>query len=59
MRAAAFSVPPQQLISCDGGIVEIGAEIQYGICDLVTMNNEIMDIYFLITHLKVKISKYT
>ena len=43
MRAAAFSVPPQQLISCDGGIVEIGAEIQYGICDLVTMNNEIMD----------------
>ena len=43
MRAAAFSVPPQQLISCDGGIVEIGAEIQYGICDLVTMNNEVMD----------------
>ena len=30
VRAAAFSVPPQQLITCDGGIVEMGAEIQYG-----------------------------
>ena len=43
MRAAAFLIPPQQFISCDGGIVEIGAEIQYGICDVVTMDNEITD----------------
>ena len=43
MRAAAFSVPPQQFISCDGGIVEIGAEIQYGIVDVVTMVSEIVD----------------
>ena len=25
---AAFSVPPQQLITHDGGIIEIGAEVQ-------------------------------
>ena len=43
VRAAAFSVPPQQFISCDGGIVEIGAEIQYGIVDVVTMVSEIVD----------------
>jgi len=28
VRAAAFSVPPQQFITADGGIVEMGAEIQ-------------------------------
>ena len=28
VRAAAFAVPPQQFITCDGGIVEMGAEIQ-------------------------------
>ena len=26
---AAFSVPPQQLITHDGGIIEIGAEVTY------------------------------
>ncbi len=34
VRAAAFSVPPQQFITCDGGIIEMGAEIQYGIVDV-------------------------
>jgi len=43
VRAAAFSVPPQQLITCDGGIVEMGAEIQYGIVDVVTMVSEVAD----------------
>ncbi len=33
VRAAAFAVPPQQFITYDGGIVEMGAEIQ------VTYNN--------------------
>jgi len=28
VRAAAFAVPPQQFITFDGGIVEMGAEIQ-------------------------------
>lgn len=43
MRAAAFSVPPQQFITCDGGIIEMGAEIQYGIVDVVTMVSEVAD----------------
>ena len=43
VRAAAFSVPPQQLITCDGGIVEMGADIQYGIVDVVTMVSEVAD----------------
>ena len=43
VRAAAFSVPPQQFITCDGGIVEMGAEIQYGIVDVVTMVSEVAD----------------
>lgn len=43
VRAAAFAVPPQQFITCDGGIVEMGAEIQYGIVDVVTMISEVAD----------------
>ncbi len=43
VRAAAFSVPPQQFITADGGIVEMGAEIQYGIVDVVTMIREVAD----------------
>merc|ERR1712110_391025 len=43
VRAAAFSVPPQQLITCDGGIIEMGAEIQYGIVDVVTIVSEVAD----------------
>jgi len=40
---SAFSVPPQQLITNDGGIIEIGAEIQYGITDVVVMVREVAD----------------
>ena len=36
-------MPPQQFITCDGGIVEMGAEIQYGIVDVVTMVSEVAD----------------
>lgn len=43
VRASAFSVPPQQFITVDGGIVEMGAEIQYGIVDVVTMISEVAD----------------
>ena len=43
VRAAAFAVPPQQFITVDGGIVEMGAEIQYGIVDVVTMVTEVAD----------------
>merc|ERR1711983_414284 len=43
VRAAAFSVPPQQFITSDGGIVEVGGEIQYGIVDVVTMVSEVAD----------------
>ena len=40
---SAFSVPPQQLITNDGGIIEIGAEMQYGITDVVVMVREVAD----------------
>jgi len=43
VSASAFSVPPQQLITNDGGIIEIGAEIQYGITDVVVMVREVAD----------------
>ena len=36
-------MPPQQFITCDGGIIEMGAEIQYGIVDVVTMVSEVAD----------------
>jgi hypothetical protein len=37
------SVPPQQFITVDGGIVEVGAEVQFGIVDIVTMVKEVAD----------------
>lgn len=43
VRASAFAVPPQQFITVDGGIVEMGAEIQYGIVDVITMVSEVAD----------------
>jgi len=43
VQASAFSVPPQQFISRDGGIAEMGAEIQYGIVDVETMVREVAD----------------
>ena len=51
VRAAAFAVPPQQFITCDGGIVEMGAEIQYGIVDVITMVSEVAD--HQVTHLQI------
>lgn len=51
VRAAAFAVPPQQFITCDGGIVEMGAEIQVleGPLIFVSMSL-IIFIYFLVWH---------
>jgi len=43
VQASAFSVPPQQFISKDGGIAEMGAEIQYEIVDVETMVKEVAD----------------
>jgi len=40
---SAFSVPPQQFISQDGGIIEMGADIQYLIVDVETMVKEVAD----------------
>ena len=37
VRATAFAVPPQQFITWDGGIVEMGADVQYCINDVVTI----------------------
>lgn len=43
MRASAFSVPPQQFVTSDGGIAEMGGDIQYGIVDVVTMVSEVVN----------------
>ena len=43
VRASAFSVPPQQFVTSDGGIAEMGGDIQYGIVDVVTMVSEVVD----------------
>jgi len=40
---SAFSVPPQQLITHDGGIIEIGAEVQYVVSDCVALVREVAD----------------
>ncbi len=43
MEFYLVSVPPQQFITVDGGIVEVGAEVQFGIVDIVTMVKEVAD----------------
>merc|ERR1711983_320471 len=43
VRASAFSVPPQQFVTSDGGIAEMGGDIQYGIVDVVTMVSEVFN----------------
>jgi len=43
IQASAFSVPPQQFISSDGGIVEMGAEVYFVITDVATMVKEVAD----------------
>ena len=43
VRASAFSVPPQQFITQDGGIMDMGAEIQFEITDVETMVREVVD----------------
>ncbi|KAF2353245.1 SCP2 sterol-binding domain [Trinorchestia longiramus] len=34
MRTKAFSVPPQQVITCDNGIVELGCDVKYRVSDV-------------------------
>jgi len=43
VRASAFSVPPQQFITQDGGIMEMGAEVQFEFTDVETMVREVRD----------------
>ena len=43
VRASAFSVPPQQFITQDGGIMEMGCEVQFEITDVETMVREVVD----------------
>jgi len=43
VRASAFSVPPQQFITQDGGIMEVGADVQFEITDVETMVREVVD----------------
>ena len=50
---AAFSVPPQQLITHDGGIIEIGAEVQ------MIMVQMVMDMIIIDLIMIMKMTKMT
>ena len=48
LQASAFSVPPQQFISSDGGIVEMGAEVYFIFClSIVEMGASVYFIYII------------
>ena len=48
LQASAFSVPPQQFISSDGGIVEMGAEVYFIFClSIVEMGAKVYFIYII------------
>jgi len=40
---SAFSVPPQQIITHDGAIIEIGAEVHYAVTDCVALVSQVAD----------------
>lgn len=41
MRTKAFSVPPQQLITADNGIIEMGCEVKYRISDVQQLTTSV------------------
>ncbi|XP_050716466.1 stomatin-like protein 1 isoform X2 [Eriocheir sinensis] len=41
MRTKAFSVPPQQLITADNGIIEMGCEVKYRISDVQRLTTSV------------------
>ncbi|XP_069971011.1 stomatin-like protein 1 [Penaeus vannamei] len=41
MRTKAFSVPPQQLITSDNGIIEMGCEVKYRISDVQRLTTSV------------------
>jgi len=43
-RARAFSVPPQQIRTSDGGYVSVGAEVQFSIKDAVLSKTAVQDL---------------
>ncbi|XP_037094905.1 stomatin-like protein 1 [Pollicipes pollicipes] len=43
LRNKSILVPPQQLITCDGAVVELGAELLYRVCDAHTFVGSCVD----------------
>ncbi|CAH3149286.1 unnamed protein product [Porites lobata] len=43
-RARAFSVPPQQVRTCDGGYATVGAEVHFSIKDVVLSKTAVQDL---------------
>ncbi|XP_064088146.1 stomatin-like protein 1 isoform X2 [Macrobrachium nipponense] len=41
MRTKAFSVPPQQLITADNGIIEMGCEVKYRVSDVQRLTTSV------------------
>ncbi|XP_076032814.1 stomatin-like protein 1 isoform X6 [Oratosquilla oratoria] len=41
MRTKAFSVPPQQLITADNGIIEMGCEVKYRVSDIQQLTTSV------------------
>jgi len=44
MRMRAFSVPPQEVYTVDGGLLKIGSDVQYRITDPMASFNELQDL---------------
>ncbi|RXG69207.1 Stomatin-like protein 1, partial [Armadillidium vulgare] len=42
MRTKAFSVPPQQLITVDNGIIEMGCEVKYRVSDVQQLTTSVI-----------------
>eukprot|EP00794_Sanderia_malayensis_P011911 gene11911-13145_t len=44
MRMRAFNVPPQEVFTVDGGMLKIGADVQYRVTDPMASFNELQDL---------------
>ena len=43
LRNRSILVPPQQLLTCDGAVTELGAEVLYRVCDAQTFVGSCVD----------------
>ncbi|KAI0237776.1 Stomatin-like protein 1 [Lamellibrachia satsuma] len=44
LRTKAFSVPPQKVLTTDGGIIEVGADVYYNVQDVILSVSNVQDL---------------